>query len=236
MSLCETCFLHKSTYYEFLAVLRVEVLKNAVIIAATVAATTASATAANRSTAAAYAVRALTRAEDLTYRLPRDSISGGTSIPSRNRRAGAESGGERASKRAPAAAATAVRVPTLSRRRTHGRARVLDRIRPLIGFRGLIKSRSEREKRKEVEKETDDDDEDARLRVRRRDDGGGSGDGGDDLLSRAFARTREIADLRHALPAKSGRFASVNAFAESRRTRGQTERKRAKRKEEDREE
>lgn len=86
-----------------------------------------------------------------------------------------------------------------------------------------------------MEEETDDD-EDARLRVRRRDDGGGSGDGGDDLLSRAFARTREIADLRHALPAKSGRFASVNAFAESRRTRGQTERKRAKRKEEDREE
>lgn len=232
MSLCETCFPHKSTYYEFLAVLRAEVLKNSVIVAATVAAaTTASATAANRSTAAAYAVRALTRAEDLTYRLPRDSISGGTSIPSRNRRAGAESGGERASKRAPAAAAaTAVRVPTLSRRRTHGRARVLDRIRPLIGFRGLIKSRSEREKRKEEET---DDDEDARLRVRRRYDGGG--DGGDDLLSRAFARTREIADLRHALPAKSGRFASVNAFAESRRTRGQTERKRAKKKE-DREE
>lgn len=235
MSLCETCFPHKSAYYDFLAVLRAEVLKNVVIVAA--AAATASATAANRSTAAAYAVRALTRAEDLTYRLPRDSISGGTSIPSRNRRAGAESGGERASKRAPAAAAaTAVRVPTLSRRRTHGRARVLDRIRPLIGFRGLIKSRSEREKRKEEET---DDDEDARLRVRRRYDdggGGGSGDGGDDLLSRAFARTREIADLRHALPAKSGRFASVNAFAESRRTRGQTERKRAKRKEEDREE
>lgn len=83
-----------------------------------------------------------------------------------------------------------------------------------------------------MEEEETDDDEDARLRVRRRD----GGDGGDDLLSRAFARTREIADLRHALPAKSGRFASVNAFAESRRTRGQTERKRAKRKEEDQEE
>lgn len=47
----------------------------------------------------------------------------GTSIPSRNRRAGAEFGGERASKRASAAAATAVRVPTLSRRRTRARAR-----------------------------------------------------------------------------------------------------------------
>lgn len=103
---------------------------------------------------------------------------GGTSIPSRNRRAGAESGGERASKRAPAA--TAVRVPTLSRRRTHGRARVLDRLRLLIGFRGLIKSQGGRKKREKEKANGDDDDDgdgDARSRVRRRDDDGGGDDG-----------------------------------------------------------
>jgi len=53
-------------------------LKNAVIIAAAAAAS--STTTADRSTGAAY-VRALTRAEDLTYRLPRDSIS--AAYPSR---------------------------------------------------------------------------------------------------------------------------------------------------------
>ena len=81
---------------------------------------------------------------------------------------------------------------------------MLDLLRPLIGFRGLIKSRSVR-RGEEEEEEKADDNGDARSRVRRRDDDGGGDDDddGDDLLSRAFARTREIADLRYTLPRKA---------------------------------
>lgn len=111
---------------------------------------------------------------------------------------------------------------------------MLDLLRPLIGFRPRPYKIAKRA-REEEEEEKADDNGDTRSRVRRRDDDGGGGDDdGDDLLSRAFARTREIADLRHAA-AKSGWFISVNASAESRRTRGQTERRRVKEKEEARE-
>jgi hypothetical protein len=109
----------------------------------------------------------------------------------------------------------------------------------LDSVRGLIKSRSGQEKEKEEEEEEEANDEDARSCVRRQDGDGDDDDssGGDDLLSRAFARTREIADLRHALPRKSGCFVSVNASAESKGTRGRTERRSAKKKEvEDQEE
>lgn len=145
------------------------------------------------------------------------------------------SGGRRVRRRASERAnehqqPAAVRVPTLSRRRT--RARVLDRLRPLIGFHprpykiaregGGGGGGEQRRRRRENACDR---------RVLR--DGGS---GGDDLLSRAFARTRENSRDRRPTTraaAKSGRFISVNASVESRRTRGRTERKRVKKKEEE---
>ena len=87
---------------------------------------------------------------------------------------------------------------------------MLDLLRPLIGFRSRPYKIAKRAREEEEEEEKADDDGDARSRVRRRDDDGGGDDDGDDLLFRAFARIREIADLRHAA-AKSGCFISVNA-------------------------
>lgn len=99
----------------------------------------------DRSTAAAY-VRALTRAEDLTYRLPRDSISAAhPSRPGIVGRAPSPAASERANEQQQQQQQYAYR-----RCRADGRARVLDRLRPLIGFRPRpykIAKRPERRRR-----------------------------------------------------------------------------------------
>lgn len=94
------------------------------------------------------------RAEDLTYRPPRETASRRHIHPVQE-----SSGGRQVRRQARAVQQTSsgnssVRVPTLSRRRT--RARVLDRFRPLIGFRPRPYkiARRTREEGEKEEKET----------------------------------------------------------------------------------
>jgi len=193
-------------------------VKNAVVSAAAAAAAVA-----DRSTAA-Y-VRALTRAEDLTYRLPRGSISAYPSRLGIVRRAPSPAASGQTSTSSSSTRTDAV-APTDARTRARARSPPTSNWipRPYKIAKRTTEEEGrgeggERRRRREIATTG------RRRQWRRR-------------RQSPFSCVRE--DSRDRRPttraaAKSGRFISVNASAES-RTRGQTERKRVKKKEEDREE